>query len=91
MDEATATAMSNARLISRAGPPKIGIADSHDRNGADVIGQSGLGVEVMHPRHDQQVCRLALLGAHSVDQRAFLEVSIGDKQSERISCFDRDV
>ncbi len=41
-------------------PVKIGIADSHDRNGADVVGQSGLGVEVMHPRNDEQVCVLAL-------------------------------
>ena len=83
--------MSNTRLISRAGPLKIGIADSHDRNGADVVSHPGLGVEVMHPRNDEQVCRLALLGTHSIDQRAFLEVSIGDEQSVRTSCRDRDV
>ena len=73
------------------GPVKIGTTDPHDRNGADVIGQSGLGVEVMHPRNDEQVYRLALLGTHSVDQRAFLKVSIGDEERARISCFDRDI
>ena len=55
------------------GPRRLGLPNSHDRNGADVISQSGLGVEVMHPRNDEQVCRLALLGTHSIDQRAFLE------------------
>jgi hypothetical protein len=56
-----------------------------------VISHPGLSVEVVHPRNDQQVCRLALVGAHSIHQCAFIEASIGDKESARIGRLDRDV
>jgi hypothetical protein len=45
----------------------------------------------MHPRNDEQICPLALLGTHGIDQRAFLEVSIGDEKNVRTSRRDGDV
>ncbi len=65
------------------GAAEIGIADSHDRNGADVVGHSGQGVEVVHPRNDEQFGVSARLCTHRIDQRAFLEAAIGHQQVVR--------
>jgi hypothetical protein len=65
-------------------PMKIGIADSHDWDGADVVGHPGLGVEVMNPGDHEYFRVLTPLRPYRIDEPALLEASLGHQQGIRV-------